>query len=119
VLAVLAVDLPGVTPTALAANVDRARERGLSVVPRVAGQHQPLAAAWHRSALPELHAALGRGDSLQTVCRRLLEQGLLEEPEPPAHDAPRISANLNTPEDLVRWNSLLAEASGGESGGLV
>jgi molybdopterin-guanine dinucleotide biosynthesis protein A len=119
VLAVLAVDLPGVTPTALAANVDRARERGLSVVPRVGGQHQPLAAAWHRSALPTLHAAAGRGDSLQAVCRRLAEQGLLEEREPPAHDAVRISANLNTPEDLVRWHSLLAEASGAGSGGMA
>jgi molybdopterin-guanine dinucleotide biosynthesis protein A len=119
VLAVLAVDLPGVTPAALAASVERARERGLSVVPRVAGQHQPLAAAWHRSALPALHAASGRGDSLQTVCRRLVEQGLLEEPEPPAHDAVRISANLNTPEDLVRWNSLLAEASEAGSGGMA
>jgi hypothetical protein len=44
---------------------------------------------------------------------------LLEEREPPAHDAVRISANLNTPEDLVRWHSLLAEASGAGSGGMA
>jgi molybdopterin-guanine dinucleotide biosynthesis protein A len=116
VLAVLAVDLPGVPAASLEASVDRARERGLSVVPRAVGQHQPLAAAWHRSALPELQAALGRGDSLQVVCRRLSEQGLLEEPEAAPADAASIFANLNTPEDLARWSSNLRKIPGAGSG---
>lgn len=105
VLAVLAVDLPEVPAAWLESHVDRARERGVSVVPRVEGQHQPLAAAWHRSALPGLQAALARGDSLQVVCQRLSEQGLLEGEEVEPADAPRIFANLNTPEDLARWGA--------------
>ena len=107
VLAVLAVDLPGVTAASLEASVDRARERGVSVVPRVGDHHQPLAAAWHRSALPELQAALGRGNSLQVVCQRLGEQGLLEGPEVAPANTARVFANLNTPEDLARWASLV------------
>ena len=116
VLAVLAVDLPEVPAAWLESSVDRARERGVSVVPRVGGQHQPLAAAWHRSALPGLQVALGRGDSLQVVCQRLGEQGLLEEPELAPADAARVFANLNTPADLARWSSRLGEAHGTDPG---
>lgn len=115
VLALLAVDLPGVPAAALEASVDRARERGLSVVPRRDGQHQPLAAAWHRSALPELQAALDHRDSLQAVCRRLVEQGLLESPEEAPADGAGSFANLNTPEDLARWSSRFAKAPGAAS----
>jgi molybdopterin-guanine dinucleotide biosynthesis protein A len=104
VVTVLAVDLPLITPVWLERLTGTAREAGVTVVPVHSGYYEPLAAAWHRSALPELSAALAAGRSLQEVCSALQAAGLLR-----AHllseEESHLLANLNTPADLARLQS--------------
>lgn len=98
---VLAVDLPNVPPSFLENLALIARAKNISVVPRQAerGTYEPFAAAWHRSALPQLLQALKAGHSLQACCATLETQGLLEAyPLSPAEAVDL--ANLNTPADL-------------------
>ena len=100
VTTVLAVDLPRVTAAFLARSADTAREIGISVVPWHADTFEPFAAAWHRSALPALQAALATGGSLQAACARLQQDGLLR-PQPLTAAESHQLANLNTPADLA------------------
>jgi len=101
VLTVLAVDLP-LMPAELLARLTRtAGETGKSVVPVRTGIYEPFAAAWHRSALPALQAALSGGHSLQQVCAALQADGRLS----PHVLTPAEAAwftNLNTPADWAR-----------------
>ncbi len=100
VVTVLAVDLPLVTADFLASTADAARDGGVSVVPVRDSVYEPFAAAWHRSALPELLDGLAAGRSLQDVCFKLQTAGRLQ---PFVLSAPevRLLANLNTPDDLT------------------
>lgn len=101
VTTVLAVDLPLVTAPLLAQLAGVARETAVSVVPWHEGTFEPFAAAWHRSALPALHAALAAGRSLQDTCTRLQQEGLLRA-EALSPEESKLLANLNTPADLAR-----------------
>lgn len=86
VLLVLAIDLPLVPARWLNQIRREAGRDAVSLVPRMKGHYEPLAAAWHRSAIPSLQAALSTGNgSLQDVCRELAADGRLRE----------IRANLN------------------------
>ncbi|MBL9216482.1 MAG: NTP transferase domain-containing protein [Opitutaceae bacterium] len=105
VTAVLAVDLPFVTPALLEKITGRAREARAAVVPRVDGRFQPFAAAWHRSAQPELQAGLAAGRPLQEICARLHAAGRLRAYLPEPAEAAAF-ANLNTPADLARGAAL-------------
>ena len=101
VLLVLAVDLPLVTAEWLASLATRATTSGASVVPRRENTFEPFAAAWHRSALPVLLAALAQNQSLQQACADLRRLGMLEGVDVDAAEAASL-VNLNTPEDLAR-----------------
>ena len=101
VVTVLAVDLPLVRPTWLEQLAALARDGGLSVVPTHDGFFEPLAASWHRSALPEFQAALATQGSLQKVCQRLAAANLLRPLALSTAEAEQL-VNLNTPEDLTR-----------------
>lgn len=100
VLAVLAIDLPLVTPEFLERVTGLARETGKSVVPFNAGRFEPFAAAWHKSALPVLEANLQAGRPLQEACARLRDAGLLHALDVPREEA-RALLNVNTPSDLA------------------
>jgi molybdopterin-guanine dinucleotide biosynthesis protein A len=100
VLVVLAIDLPKVRPEFLARLAGIARETQRSVVPLHENRFEPLVAAWHRSASPEIAAALGEGRSLQDVCANLRRQGRLQAYLPDVQEVDQL-VNLNTPEDLV------------------
>jgi molybdopterin-guanine dinucleotide biosynthesis protein A len=78
-----------------------AREEGVSVVPKGDDRFEPLAAAWHRSAIPALQRALVTGSSLQEVCAALQQEGRLRAFESAAEELHQLT-NLNTPEDLAR-----------------
>ncbi len=101
VVTALAVDLPLVTADLLEKFAGAAREAGVSVVPMHDGLFEPFAAAWHRSALPELQAASAAGRSLQSVCAALHAAGRLQPHALTAEEA-KLLANLNSPEDLAR-----------------
>lgn len=101
VVTTLAVDLPLVPADLLEKFTGTARETGVSVVPVHDGVFEPFAAAWHRSALPELQAALAAGRSLQAVCAALQAAARLQPHALIAGEA-LLLANLNTPEDLAR-----------------
>lgn len=104
VLIVLAVDLPLVTADFLAELARSARGAGASVVPLRDGRLEPLAAAWHRSALAELEAAASRGGSFQEVAVRLRTAGLLRPRPVSAAEAAQLS-NANTPEEFAQLPS--------------
>ncbi|MEI6105957.1 MAG: NTP transferase domain-containing protein [Opitutae bacterium] len=99
VVTVLAVDLPMMSPDLLERITGRARECGVTAVPVHDGRFEPFAAAWHRTALPELQAAFAAGHSLQSVCSTLQTDGRLE-PYALTPEEVKQLANLNTPDDL-------------------
>jgi molybdopterin-guanine dinucleotide biosynthesis protein A/MOSC domain-containing protein YiiM len=101
VVTVLAVDLPHMTPVLLRAIAGVARDHGNTVVPRVNGHFEPLAAAWHRSAVPALREGLTLGRSLQATCAALEAAGKLRV-FPVADADVRSFANANSPEDWRR-----------------
>ena len=101
VLTVLAVDLPLVTADFLTRLTGQAREAGVSVIPLHADGYEPMAAAWHRSALPELRAALATGQSLQQACAVLRAQHLLQ-PHPLTPNEITLLTNLNRPSDRAQ-----------------
>ena len=103
VITVLAIDLPRVTPEMLERIAGEARDERVTVVPRREGRFEPLVAAWHRSAVPELREVLSAEDSLQSVCAKLMKDGRLRPFEPAADELDRL-VNVNTPEDLVRFS---------------
>jgi molybdopterin-guanine dinucleotide biosynthesis protein A len=100
VVTVLAVDLPLMPADWLGALTGRARENGVSVVPVQDGRFEPLAAAWHCSALPALEAALAANRSLQSACAALQAEGRLQPHVISAEEA-KLLTNVNTPEDLA------------------
>lgn len=103
VVIALAIDLPRVGHGLLQEMAGLARERRISVVPchGTAVQFEPLAAAWHRSALPELRAAVAGNASFQSVCAALAARGQLVARTLSAADAETL-VNLNSPTDLER-----------------
>jgi molybdopterin-guanine dinucleotide biosynthesis protein A len=101
VLAVLAVDLPLATADFLTRLTGLARDTAVSVVPQHADGYEPMAAAWHRSALPVLRAALGTGQSLQQACAILQTQNLLQ-PHPLTPNEITLLTNLNRPSDRTQ-----------------
>jgi molybdopterin-guanine dinucleotide biosynthesis protein A len=101
VVTVLAVDVPMLSPDLLERIIGRARECGVTAVPVHDGLFEPFAAAWHRTALPELQSAFAAGHSLQSVCSTLLTSGRLQ-PYVLTPDEVKQLANLNTPDDLTQ-----------------
>lgn len=95
----LAVDLPHMPATFLGELAGSARDHGISAVPLLAHRFEPLAAAWHRSALGTLHTAVRSGFSLHDVCTLLQKSGLLLAREVSTAEAPWFK-NINTPADL-------------------
>ncbi len=101
VLAVLAVDLPLATADFLTRLTGLARDTAVSVVPQHVDGYEPMAAAWHRSALPVLRAALANGQSLQQACAILQTQNLLQ-PHPLTPNEITLLTNLNRPSDRTQ-----------------
>lgn len=104
VVVMLAIDLPQVRAEDLAALAEAARISGLSVVPRGPGGFEPLAAAWHRSALPLLRASVPARVPLRETCVQLETAGLLRAREIAAGEAGWL-VNVNTPEEAARWHA--------------
>jgi molybdopterin-guanine dinucleotide biosynthesis protein A len=97
IVVVLACDLPAASPLAVRAVVDAlaADPDAHVAVPVVEGRPQPLHAAWRRSALPTVEAALDAG---QGAVRHVLDAlGAL----PVAGLDPAWFANANHPGDLA------------------
>jgi molybdopterin-guanine dinucleotide biosynthesis protein A len=101
VLTTLAIDLPLVTSELLERMTGRARDAAVSVVPWRNGRFEPLAAAWHRSALMALRAGLERSASFQETCAGLIAEGRLAVFALNAEEESRL-ANVNSPDDLRR-----------------
>ena len=98
---VLAVDLPLVKAELLERLAGRARDEAVSVVPWRDAHFEPLAAAWHRSAIPALTQAQIGNLSLQAVTAELQQQGLLRAFQLSPSEATQLT-NVNSPDDLVR-----------------
>jgi molybdopterin-guanine dinucleotide biosynthesis protein A len=101
VTTVLAVDLPLVTAGFLEKITGLARDKGVTAVPVRNGFYEPFAAAWHRSAVPDLQFALTEGRSLQRLCADLQADGRLLGLSLKPDEAGQL-ANLNTPADVIR-----------------
>ena len=99
VLLVLAVDLPRMPAEYLREMALAALQQERSVVPMLAGRYEPLAAAWHRSCLPDFFGAAGR--SLQSICGILAQRELLTSRAVSDGEA-HLFENVNTPEDYER-----------------
>jgi molybdopterin-guanine dinucleotide biosynthesis protein A len=99
VLLALAVDLPQMPSEYLREMAVGALQQERSVVPMLAGRYEPMAAAWHRSCLPDFFNAAGR--SLQSICATLAKRDLLTPREVSDGEA-HLFENLNTPEDYER-----------------
>jgi len=99
VLVALAIDLPDMPPDYLRDLAMGALQQERSVVPVLGGRYEPLAAAWHRSAVPDFFDTAGR--SLQGICTILAKRDLLTVREVSDGEA-RLFENINTPDDYVR-----------------
>jgi molybdopterin-guanine dinucleotide biosynthesis protein A len=100
---VLACDLPCVTTEFLAflADVDRS---ATAVIPVWDGQWQPLCAMYARRAAAPLVAAIERGERAVVTTVRELEPRLVGDDELAPFDREgRLLANINTPDELVRF----------------
>ena len=103
---VLSCDLPFVTPElggALVAELGDHGEDGspLAAVPTVAGQLQPLCAAYRREAWRRGARALEEGRrSMRSLLDEVPVRHLSEEWLQPLGDPRRLLLNVNTPEDL-------------------
>ena len=95
-----ACDMPFLTAAFVRRLVRRFRELGCDILlPRVAGEVEPLAAVYRRSLLGAMEGILNDGQG--TSIRRLfaaVRTGYLDLPDSPA--TRRLFTNLNTPEDL-------------------
>ncbi len=102
---VLAGDMPFITAPFveyLAALAHSAR----AVVPASAGRWHPLCAMYARDAAVELSAALDAGErTVAAAVERLRPRLVSDEELAPFEQDGRLLANLNTPDDLVRWNA--------------
>jgi molybdopterin-guanine dinucleotide biosynthesis protein A len=96
--AVLAVDVPAMTPEYLRGLLGRTKS-GRGVVPMVDDSAEPLVAVYPKEALSEVERALDAGEfSLQKLVRRLEQAGLVE-CVPVAEGDRTLFANWNSPED--------------------
>jgi len=103
--ACLAVDMPGMKSAYLRALIEKASQSQTSVVPRMNGCWEPLAAAYHRNILPLILERMKASQhSLQELLDSALTHGLVipHEVEP---DASPLFWNSNTPEE---WNAFTA-----------
>lgn len=102
---VLAGDMPFITAPFveyLAALAPQAR----AVVPVSAGRWQPLCAMYARDAAAELSAALDSGErTVAAAVERLRPRLVGDEDLAPFDRDGRLLVNLNTPDDLARWNA--------------
>ncbi len=108
VLLVLAVDLPRMPVEYLRELALGASRQERSVVPMLGGRYEPLAAAWHRSCMPEFFGAAGR--SLQSICSILSGGDLLTVRQVSDGEA-QLFENVNTPSDYARLQSGISPAS--------
>ena len=96
----VACDMPFVAPELLARLA-----RGPEAVVRAGGRLEPFPARHEAAALPALRAALARGDSLRSVLGGPelagAELAALGDPE-------RLTASVNTPEQLAAARAALA-----------
>jgi len=98
---VLAIDLPQVRPGMLAAFATQAAEGQVSLITSHEDRFEPLAGAWHRSALPVLRETLAHDRSLQAACATLFKKKMLLAYRLTDAEA-RSTANVNTPADVAR-----------------
>jgi molybdopterin-guanine dinucleotide biosynthesis protein A len=96
-LAVAAVDMPGVSPAVFTELASRWDGRAPAVVPRRAGRLEPLHAVWATSALPDLTALFDAGERSPT---RVLER--LAATVVPIGGDGAWAVSVNTPADLAR-----------------
>jgi len=108
VLLVLAVDLPRMPVDYLRELALGALQQERSVVPMLGGRYEPLAAAWHRSCVPEFFGAAGR--SLQSICSILAAGDLLTVRQVSDGEA-QLFENVNTPSDYERLRGGISPAS--------
>jgi len=100
-VAVLAVDLPEMTPAYLLQLVGQV-DAGVGAVPLRGKFFEPLAAVYPRLALQPAHAALSsRSFSLQTLVRELVSSGLIK-PVPVEPSDIALFSNWNSPGDCSK-----------------
>ena len=98
VLFALACDMPFVTRELAEMAVVGARTCD-AAIPRVDGRPEPVCAAYRRTALPAISAALNSGHLKAADVAERLEVTWLDAVEP------ELLASLNTPADLARFNA--------------
>ncbi len=99
---VVACDMPSVR-TELVEQILAAASGVDVAVPVAYGHHEPLCAAYRRTALPQMRRALARDDLKITNLYRSLDVRRVPEPVLRAADQDlRSLANLNTPQDLAQ-----------------
>lgn len=115
---VLACDLPFVARPLLEYLLERAGEADV-VIPRRAGEYEPLLAVYARSVLPAVESALAAGQSRMISFFPEVRVLAIEAEEWTPFDPEGLSFfNVNTPEELAEAERLLARrASGGGSDG--
>ncbi len=100
--ACLAVDMPGMRGEYMRGLIEEAAKSMTSVVPRINGRWEPLAAAYHRDILPIF---LERMETSQLSLQELLDSALtlgLVIPQQVEQDASPFFWNSNTP---AEWNT--------------
>lgn len=102
----LACDMPNLPPDllgALAAHAARTPDADICA-PRIGGEPQPLCAVYRRRCLPHITAALDSGDyALHRFLARGRTAWLSEADLAPFDPTGQAFVNLNTPDDLARW----------------
>ncbi len=100
-LLALAMDMPFMSESYLHYLCDQI-EPGTGVVPTIDGRAEPLAAIYPREADNDFRTALAGTDfSVQSVVRRLVESGKLQEVRVKEHEM-KLFLNLNELSDLER-----------------
>jgi molybdenum cofactor guanylyltransferase len=108
---VVACDMPFLHPPLLQHLLDRAAEADI-VIPRRAGEYEPLHAVYQRTCLVAVEAALARGDSRMISFFPDVRLLPIEPPELTRFDPDgRSFFNINTPDDLAEAERLLRAAS--------
>lgn len=101
---VLACDLPLLTPALLQGLAVKATG---TTVPRAAGQLQPLAARYAGEAIEPVRRGIAAERSVTEVIRELSPVILEEDRLRTFGDPGRMFENVNTPEDLLRVETLI------------
>lgn len=103
--ACLAVDMPGMQPEYMRGLVKEASQSKKSIVPRIDGRWEPLAAAYHRNILPLVLECQAAGQhSLQKLMDSALTHGLVI-PKQVEQDGLPLFWNSNTP---AEWDAFAA-----------